>query len=193
MIAQNILDITNLANKIAHLLEDEYEHVKKLAIMVLGLLDPKKPMGTELFDAIAQVTVTVAYETICFKEVDGELYVYLVQRDQTDTAYPGQWHVPGSVLRPGETQADVMARLSKKEYGAQITDYYFISNFNSIGEERGHFFTPYGIVKLESEPTNPAGKWFFIKDLPENTVLGHREAIIPMAVTAYYKLQQVVK
>lgn len=190
MIAQNILDITNLANKIAHLLEDEYEHVKKLAIMVLGLLEPRKPMGTELFDAIARVTVTVAYEAVAIIEKESGMYVYLVLRNEDDTAYPNQFHVPGSVLRPGESEADVMARLSEKEYDAKITDYHFISNYNGIGEDRGHFFTPIGLVTLESEPKNPSGMWFPIDDLPETTVKHHRDVVIPIAVAAFHKLQQ---
>ena len=66
----------------------------------LKIVDPTKPLGTEIFNALARVTVSVAMEAVCLRrqlyipeinsEVLSELQVYLVQRAPDDTAYPGE-------------------------------------------------------------------------------------------------------
>ena len=179
-----------IAELTAHLkiVPKDYESAKELCALALGLLDPHKPMGTELFNAVARVTVTVALETVAVREIDGEICVYLTKRSSAE-AYPNQWHSPGSALRPGEKISNVFGRLAVREFQVPIVVGQFIDNNNGVGEERGHFFTPIYLVELAGEPQNPRGDWFPIDNLPEKTVKHHREVVIPTAVAAYRRKQ----
>jgi len=150
----------------------------------LGQIEPKKPYGVELFDALARLTITVAVEAVCLKrDAHEQVQVYLVQRAQDDTAYPGQWHCPGSAMRPGEEIQDVIKRLEKKEFDLPLLSSLFVENFNHPGEERGHFFSLIYLCSM-GEKEGMRGKWFPIDGLPEKMVEHHRQAIIPIGVKA---------
>lgn len=182
-----------------------YEKVVK----ALKKVDPKKPYGTKLFDALARLTITPAVEAVCLrldeKYVDGEFFskgrstieipsmvyneimVYMTQRSTTDTAYPGEWHCPGSVFRPGEDVEDVFSRLQDREFGqlAQVVGKRFVANMNNPGEARGHFLSLIYLCELAEENAGKEGlkgKWFPVNHLPAETVRHHRERIIPAAV-----------
>lgn len=176
-------------------------------LKALGEIDPRQPYGTELFDALARVTVSVAVETVCLrlrKEIANgvsfragsghtiatddveytEIEVYLVQRSPDDTAYPGQWHCPGSVMRPGESFEDVLERLEQKEFGAPLLSKRFVANINPSRlkpEERGHFLSIVYLCVFE-EKEDLRGKWFSVRALPKETVESHRRKIIPCAL-----------
>lgn len=141
--------------------------------------------GRELFDALARLTVTVAIETVALRQIDSTLMVFLAERP-AGAAYDGALNLPGSAMRPGESEADVIQRLAEREYGAKITDSRFVDNFNHPGEERGHFFNPIYLVELSGETTGE-GDWYRIDNLPERLVKHHREPVIPMAVQAYLR------
>lgn len=163
----------------------DYEEKKRKAVKVLAEIDPLKPLGAELFDAIARVSITTAIEAVVLrlgKSIDG-LEVFMTQKPKDDTAYPGEWHCPGSALRPGEEFEDVFARLVKNEFLASIEEVKFIDDFNHPGEARGHFVSK--VYLLEQEEAGIKGQWFPTDQLPENTVKHHRERIIPLAVSRY--------
>jgi len=176
--------------------------------LIQGLreLDPANPYGTELFDALARLTVSVAVEAVCLRLqrrlVDGdaigtpsgriitpdasydELQVYMVRRSPDDTAYPGEWHCPGSVIRRGEDVADVFSRLSMREFDGAKLQWRFIANVNYPTEARGHFLSLVYLCVLE-DAEGLKGKWFPVNQLPEKTVENHRYRIIPAAVGAF--------
>lgn len=159
--------------------------------LIQGLreVDPSKPYGTELFNALARVTVSVAIEAVCLRLnlSTKKVEVYLVQRSPDDTAYPGQWHCPGSVMRPGESFEDVLERLAKKEFGANLIQSRFVANINpspAEPEDRGTFLSVVYICVLE-EKEGLRGKWFPVNNLPEKTVESHRKRIIPCALGAF--------
>ncbi|MBU3934953.1 NUDIX domain-containing protein, partial [Patescibacteria group bacterium] len=136
-------------------------------IEALKVVDQTKPYGTALFDALARLTVSVAVEAVylCLNKRTGNIEVYLVQRSQDDTAYPGEWHCPGSVMRPGEGVEVVFDRLAKKEFGTGLISTRFVANINHPTEARGHFFSLVYLCVLE-EKANLRGKWFPVDALP---------------------------
>ena len=168
-------------------------------VRLLGLIDPKAPYGTELFNALARLTASVAVETVCMrlkntagwsttnKDFIGSNIpeVYLIQRAINDTAYPGEWHCPGSVIRPGEDIEDVLNRLAQKEFGGKILSAQFIANANHPTEARGHFFSLVYLCSLDESSTGLRGQWFEANNLPEKTVETHRVRIIPAAYGAF--------
>jgi len=155
----------------------------------LGKIDPKQPYGTELFNALARLTVSVAVEAVCLRlNPEGRgIEVYMIQRSPDDTAYPNEWHCPGSVMRPGEDVADVFSRLSMREFDGAKLQWRFVANINPSKrkpEVRGTFLSMVYLCVLENKD-GLRGKWFPVDELPQNTVGSHRTRIIPVAVGAF--------
>ena len=158
-------------------------------VETLKIVDPTQPLGTELFNALARITVSVAIEAVCLRYNSGtrKVEVYLIQRSPNDTAYPNEWHCPGSVMRPGESFEDVLGRLVKKEFCANLVSTRFVANINpsaSEPEARGHFLSIVYLCTLEKEE-DLRGKWFAADQLPKQTVEHHRTRIIPCALGAF--------
>jgi ADP-ribose pyrophosphatase YjhB (NUDIX family) len=154
--------------------------------LIKGLreVDPTKPYGTELFDALARVTVSVAVEAVCLRLdiLTKQVEVYMVQRSPDDTAYPGEWHCPGSFLRPKEEMKDVFDRLSKREFNARVSPIHFVANVN-WHEVRGNLLSVVYLCTLETGDLK--GCWFPVDQLPEKTVECHRRRVIPAAVGVF--------
>ncbi len=159
---------------------------RKALVAGLGRVDPAQPYGTKLFDALARLTVSVAMEAVCVRlgKLPHTVEVYLVQRSKHDTAYPDEWHCPGSVLRPSERFDDVFRRLEEKEFGGKLLSRRFVAYVDFPEEERGHFLSLVHLCSLEERP-GLRGKWFPVDRLPKKTVGCHRWRIIPAAVGAF--------
>jgi len=163
---------------------------KKMLIGLLKEVDREKPYGTELFNAISLLSVGVAIEMVCLRLVERSVEVYLTQRSEDDTAYAGEWHCPGSFVRPGEKVPDVFKRISKKEMNdMKFISTRFVANVNHPTEERGHVLSVVYLCIFKGSCTmddvtrksNLPGKFFSIDELPEKTVETHRKRIIPVA------------
>lgn len=169
---------------------------KQALIGLLGKVDTRQPYGTELFDALAKVTLSVAVEAVCLRIEDWstpdlceqlqsrQVQVYLTKRSENETAYPGEWHCPGSVMRPDEEVKDVFGRLSVREFGVNLRSWKFIGNVNHPTEPRGHFLSLVYLCEL-GDDKNQNGSWFPVHRLPEKTILTHRVRIIPAAVGTF--------
>ena len=161
-----------------------YENDKKAAIGALSKIDPWKPYGADLFNAIARVSISVAVEAIGIRRnvQTGELEVRLMQRPQNAPAYAGMWHFPGSFIRPGESEENVLKRLEKGEFKAPVRLISRIGWDNNPHEERGHVMHLLYLVEVDDLSDN---KWFPIGNLPEPMVDHHRQVLIPVAVKAF--------
>ncbi|TSC77166.1 MAG: hypothetical protein G01um101431_349 [Parcubacteria group bacterium Gr01-1014_31] len=164
------------------------EIVKSVVTMGLSLIDPTQPYGTDLFNALARLTVTVAAEAVAIRRnpSTGVAEVLLTQRPATERAYPGEWHCPGSALRPGELIQGVFTRLSRAEFFTSITTWKEAGVWNNPNEARGHFLHLVYLCRVES---GSRGQWFPIELLPTPTVDHHVDQIIPMALRAYNALE----
>lgn len=162
---------------------------KKFVAEVLGNIKPNEPYGTKLFDALARLSWSVAMEAIALRRnlETKELEIFLRKRSDDDTAYPGEWHAPGSVFRPGETERQVAGRLSK-EFGAPIVEFKKISDVFNPTEERGSFLSLIYLVEFSKEQPPKSDErhgWFSLNDLPEKMVKHHVDEIFPPAISAY--------
>lgn len=166
--------------------EDEKMPDYSKVVEVLKIVDATKPYGIELFNALARVTVSVAIEAVCLRYNSGtkKVEVYMTQRSPDDTAYPNEWHSPGSIFRPGEEIDDVFSRLEKREFGGRLLSKRFVANVNYPTEARGHIFSIVYLCTLEDKP-ELKGKWFPVSELPEKTVEHHIRRVIPAAVGAF--------
>lgn len=152
-----------------------------------GSKKAQKSLGKRLFEAVARLSVSVAFEAVCLRKnkQTSQIEVFMLQRDLRDS-YPGQWHIPGSVFRPGEQPKDVARRLATKEFRTEIT-----SNFKSEGmvfyqEPRGWFLSLVYLVKCKRMPIKH-GRWWSVNDLPKNIVPHHLNYVIPVAVKVFKK------
>lgn len=176
---KNNIDISNLS----------LQEVKDFTVVLLNKIalnyNPQKGLGTELFNAIARLKITMTPEIVCFRKhvTTNALEVYLIRRALSDTAYPGQWHIPGSAMRPTEEIEDVFLRLEEKEIGLNIVSKKFVFHFNNPKEARGHFFSLVYLGTLEEGSGH--GKWFAVDGLPLDTVAHHRDEMIPHAATLF--------
>ncbi len=174
--SKNTIDTANLSQ----------EEIKSLAVSLLGKIEKSKNgLGKDLFNAIARLTVMLCFEVVCLRKnsATNQTEVYLIKRAPDETSYPGQWHIPGSVMRPGEEIEDVLLRLSQKEIGLEIMSKKFIFHVNYPKEPRGHFFSLIYLCQLSKEPGK--GKWFAVNQLPENIIEPHRTLVIPKAITFF--------
>jgi ADP-ribose pyrophosphatase YjhB (NUDIX family) len=164
----------------------EYDRKKDEAVKALEFINPTQPFGTKLFDSIARVSITVAIETVPIRRCsDGKLEIFLRRRKMDDTAYPGEWHTPGSAMRPGETVQDVLTRL-QGEFGTGVKVFDFVGNLNNHDEERGHFFTPVYLVELDGEGRqDETHGWYPVNNVPQPVVEHHKNLLFPMAIEAF--------
>ena len=87
------------------------------AAAVLNLVPSDKPYKSALFEALNKKQPTYAMEGVLLRNnpQSGAVEVYLTQRSATDTAYPGEFHCPGSGIRNGENWQAVAERLARSE------------------------------------------------------------------------------
>lgn len=167
--------------------EEAYEKFKELLAEILGNVDPLLPYGTKLFDALARLTVTTACEAVAIRRRsdDGTLEIFLRRREMDDSAYPGEWHAPGSAMRPGESFADVFARL-ELEFGGKVTSFNMVDCLNVPEEQRGHYVTPIFLVEIEGEGRkDDTHGWYRFDALPEPMVGHHVRRIFPVVIKAF--------
>lgn len=160
------------------------DDVRLAAVAVLGLVDPTKPYGTALFEALARLTVSVCVEMVITRR-SGDFQEVLLRKRGADEAHASQWHAVGSSLRPGEPLAKVIGRAIRECGDVSLPQPQFLGYFNNLTEERGHYLQlVYAIDATGSEiPTIPGHLgWFSFEALPEDLIENHREVVLPLAL-----------
>ena len=163
----------------------ESEEFKNHLAVLLEHLTPGDPFGTKLFNAVARITPSIAFEAVALRHnrATEAIEILLRRRADDDTAYPGEWHAAGSVYRQGEDDRQVADRL-EAEFGTKISDFKFAGKFYQ-SEARGTFHSMVFLITLLGEPRiDDRHQWFPVSQLPENTVEHHRTKVIPMAMHA---------
>jgi len=111
--------------------------------------------------------------------------VFLRRRALDDTAYPGEWHAPGTILRPGETYNNAFDRLAG-EFGTSVLSYLLCDNLNWPQEARGHVLSIIFLVDLIDDPRKDETHcWFSVDRLPQPMVDSHEHHMLPMAIKAF--------
>lgn len=148
---------------------------------LIRALQEVKPGEIEpaLFNALARLTTSIAFEAVWLRiGSNGIPEVFMTQRG-SDEAYPGLWHCPGSIFRPGEQPEDVLKRLSAREFGTEMCIVApGLCNERFDQEKRGWFLFRVYRVKGRGRPTKP-GTWWPVNALHADTVEHHREFIVP--------------
>lgn len=161
--------------------DPDYEQIKSLVAELLGVIKPGT-YGTKLFNSLVRLTVTPAVEACAFRDTPNGVEVLLRQRGPEE-AYSGQFHCPGSVYRPGESDADLFARLERAEAMVNIRNPRLVGHNNHREEVRGHFMALIFLVDAEA---GSGTQWYPVNDLPEPMVEHHRTMVIPTALEAFH-------
>lgn len=156
--------------------------MESLLIFLLRRIDPQKPLGSKLFDELARVTWSIAFEAVALrKNTDGHVEVYLTKRAHDDSVYHDLWHVPGSIFRPGESLWDVVDRLRSQEFSIAMQSITFVKPlYNEHDELRGSMLSLVYLVELDED--DGRGKWYSVDALPADMVQSHQDTVIPDAV-----------
>ncbi len=154
-------------------------------IKLLQRIDPHKPLGTELYDAIAKVSLSIAIEALTLRRGKNGIEIFLTKRSEKE-AYPGMWHSPGTIRRPGEELDDAFLRLETREFKNKLNSKKFVKFSDCPNEERGHFFLLLYLCCIDNDNSD---NWFPFDNLPEPMVDHHKDYLIPEAVKAF-KLQE---
>lgn len=165
--------------------------VKKLAASFLVMVNPGLPLGTDLYNIIAENSWSVSFECVAIRrnKKTRKIQVFLAKRANNDSAYPGQLHCPGTIYRPNDTELTTLERLKKTE-GIGVAAYQFVNDV-IFNDERGPIIARVYLVESPTKKTE-SGKWHNWESVESNAnvVAGHREQIIPAAVEAFLKREK---
>jgi hypothetical protein len=97
----------------------------ELATACLEKLEPgKQPLP--LFTQLARLVVTSTVEMVPFRIQNNKLEVLLTKRPDDDPWWPGQWHLPGTIILPTDEASGVhdydtlVERLYTEEFGQSV-------------------------------------------------------------------------
>ncbi|MDO8566250.1 MAG: hypothetical protein Q7S04_03645 [Candidatus Moranbacteria bacterium] len=164
------------------------DEVKAAAVAVLGLVDPREPYGSALFNALARLTISVCVEMVILRKAADSSQEVLLRKRGADEVYAHQWHAVGSSFRPGDPVAKTSARALRELGNIPLPSPVFRGHFNCLTEERGHYVQLiYAIDATGVEiPTMPGHiEWFSTEALPQDLVENHREVVLPVALGHY--------
>lgn len=113
---------------------------------------------------------------------DGKIEVFMTQRPASDTYWPGELHVPGTMVFPWDWVAGnrfdaAWERLTKSEIiqpkGGQrvMVDTIFLNT--KRGAETAVVFN----LVFKGTVSDTGGSWYSISDLPTNIIEHHREIV----------------
>lgn len=141
---------------------------------LLGKLDPNKPFGSTIFNAIAGVSKSITIQPIWIRDVDGQLQVWLRLRGPNEV-YPGEYSAPSGVMFPAESEQQTMERLIARFYGGKLVKQTFVES-KWIADVRGPILHIVYLVEFDGDK-GLVGDWFPMDALPKNTVSHHVEMI----------------
>ena len=146
----------------------------------------KRKLPADIYEQYVQTFKKVATEVGI---VDKKGRVLLTKRPEKSThpaePFPGMWHIPGVTHHPTETSEKAIERLIKDELEncVDVQDLnslgYIEANLNPRGLILSHIYIGRRLLHVPSQ-----GEFFFIDDLPENTVDYHKEILIPRLINS---------
>lgn len=156
------------------------EQTRQLIALLHALVRSTKTgrdLPPAVFDALLLLMPLLTLEVCILRHHGGAMEVWLTQRSERETRYPGIWHLPGSFLRNGEHFAAVRERLERQELGgsARLVGMKFLTVVNMANDRFGHAVSLAHRCRLLGRPR--AGHWWPVRALPASVVAPHRHII----------------
>lgn len=151
---------------LSQLSQDELKELAANAILMIQ--NPKRGIGTELFEAIITVVPQTCIEAIVVDSIENPTKILVTKRD--DQHYHG-WHFPGGYIRFGQTFDEAIGNVIARELGIKVRRFQDTGVKYSRVDSRGHTIGVVFLVELASEPNQ--GQWFDC--VPEELLFHHKE------------------
>ena len=129
----------------------------------------------------------IATDIVFFTIIDNGLNILLIKRadNEKQTAFPGDWALPGGLLNDNETLDECARRVLKKETGMQVNEIRHFKNFsNPKRDTRQRTISISYLAFNDSSDVKPkAGtdasdvKWFNIFEVPKKLAFDHKTII----------------
>ncbi|MDO8482548.1 MAG: NUDIX domain-containing protein [bacterium] len=158
--------------------------------LLLGslLAKAKFPLPPPAFDGWVENLPHVALELAVVRQNENGWHVFMAQREHDDKFWPNEWHMPGTIIREGETTRKAYRRLLQSEMfsgGAGFGKLQFVDVRDLLKGEgrnrcrRGHELAHLYTVSYAGESLK-GGDFFPISKLPGETS-PHHHTLIAMA------------
>ena len=158
--------------------------IKADVLQQLADLEPGR-IPLDLFNAMARLTVTPVVEIAPLYNNVGVLSVLLCKRPEDDPLWPGQYHLPGTIVgaqdRPGG-YSDAFSRiLNGRLRDVQTTEPIFVGS-EIVKTARG---AEIALIHWAEILVNPKKDTLFpVDELPSDMIEGHPNFIL-MAIASY--------
>lgn len=150
---------------------------------------PAAFLPEELFVQIARLTVLSAVELVCVRTAaGGQVEVLLTQRAEVDPFWPGEWHCPGSVLRPTDEKETFVSGFHRVLAGELGLTEWAEPTFAGVWFWEGVRGSALSVIFWLDVTglTMPVGKFFPASALPDKLIIG-MDRVIEIAVQHYIK------
>ncbi len=152
---------------------------------------PRGFLPFDIFNAVAELVTTPTVEVAPVRmNADGKAEVLLLQRDVNDPYWPGQWHMPGTVLRSTDKPGDFSSafqRVFGGELAGRVTPLSepVLIGVNFWDVERGRELANKHFVEVEATAdAELPGQFYTLDNLPDN-LIAHHGAMIPEMLAAF--------
>lgn len=153
------------------------KYTDEQVVEALNERDPRN-LGPIVHPAVLRVSPGAAVEAVALRNGLDGVEVLLSKRGANAPSYVGQYHCPGSFVRSGESEVEVLDRLTASESLGRVLVSILVGN-KFILEERGWYVAMIYLVAIEDPPDGAS--WFPVDNLPEPTIDHHRNILIPEA------------
>lgn len=163
----------------SRLSDDEIRLVSNL----LSKLDPGL-LPFSIFHEITRITTTPIIEIVPLRRDGENIKILLLKREHDDPVWPGQLHVPGTVIRATDTLEDAFNRILTKELGGLTASRpKFVKN---VLHRSGRGMESSQIYWIDIAGEASTGQFYEVGELPEALVKSQMD-FIPAAIDDYRK------
>lgn len=167
------------------------EEIQAVADVIERL--PRGYLPYPIFMAITSKIVTPTLELAIFRENNGKLEILLTRRPDDDRYWPGEWHVPGTVIRSTDQEgsyATCFERILTEELQGlvKVSEPVWVK-IEFWEMERGREIDQLHYTRALSVQDLPNDIAFFaVNGLPDNLMRHHRDMIA--TIVDMYKKQE---
>jgi hypothetical protein len=143
---------------------------------------PRGYLPYSLFIAVASRVVTPTLELAILQKNNDGIQILLTKRPDDDLHWPGQWHVPGTVIRSTD-QEDSFNSCFERILNEELSDLVVTTQPQRVSIEfweleRGREIDQLFYAELDNHQNLPENiRFFSVEDLPANLMRHHSEVI----------------
>lgn len=142
-----------------------------------------KNVPQKIFDTFQKVFGGTSLEVVPIRyNKDGNIEVFMMKRPSTDTYWPGEYHVPGTMVfawdwTKGNGFDSAWERIKKKEVAQNNDSSLMPVSTLYLDTKRGGETACVNIIVFKGPTSNESGEWFAIDNIPSN-IIDHHKPII---------------